>query len=116
MKLAIISALIVCATTVSVFAAEITIALPAGTEVDRSKTVYLCGDREISAEYINAGPISLAVLTMGDETIVASNVISASGARYAGGQYEWWTKGDEASLYDLMQGQAAPAVTCTTAQ
>lgn len=116
MKRMVISALVFCAAASAVSAAEITITLPEGLEADRSKAVYACGDREIPVEYINAGPVSLAVLTLGEETIVASNVISASGARYAGGQYIWWTKGDEASLYDLTQGEDAPPVACTAAQ
>ncbi|WP_276522740.1 MliC family protein [Cupriavidus necator] len=35
----------------------------------------------------------------------------ASGARYVGGRYEWWTKGEEGTLRDLMQAEnAAPAL------
>lgn len=34
--------------------------------------------------------------------IVASSVICGSGAKYQGGAYVWWSKGEEADLYDLM--------------
>ncbi len=60
--------------------------------------------------YVNAGDNSLAVLTLGDRTVVAVTVLSASGAKYAGQNYVWWTKGDNADLYDLTKGEDAPAV------
>ena len=41
-------------------------------------------------------------LGLKDGVIVAANVISGSGARYQGGVHVWWSKGDEADLYDLM--------------
>ena len=84
-------------------------------EVERATTIYQCdGDRRISVEYINAGATALAVLNLAEETVVAVNVLSASGARYAGGRYEWWTKGDEATLRDLTEGEDAAGLTCRT--
>jgi membrane-bound inhibitor of C-type lysozyme len=45
---------------------------------------------------------------------VFASVISASGARYASGQWVWWSKGSDASLYDTTLGEDAEAVlTCT---
>lgn len=93
-------------------AATITIDIPDANEADTVSRIYDCGDSQIEAVYHNAGPVSLAVLTIGGETVVASNVIAASGARYAGAQYVWWTKGDTADLYDLMQGEDAQPVNC----
>jgi membrane-bound inhibitor of C-type lysozyme len=98
-------------------AAEIAISLSipvtGDTEVSSTSSIYECGDEEISATYINAGDVSLAVLEIDGRTVVASNVIAASGAKYAGAQYIWWTKGDEANLYDLTEGgEDAPASTC----
>ena len=41
------------------------------------------------------------------------NVLSASGARYAGRQYTWWTKGNSADFYDLTKGEdARPEFSC----
>ncbi len=54
---------------------------------------YKCGAKDLSVTYYNAGDISLAKLELEDETVVASNVISGSGAKYAGSVYIWWTKG-----------------------
>jgi membrane-bound inhibitor of C-type lysozyme len=81
--------------------------------VVRETLNYQCdADQRISVEYINVGANSLAVVRIGEETVIASNVMAASGAKYAGGRYEWWTKGDEATLYDLTKGENAPGVNC----
>lgn len=94
---------------------NITVPLPEGETVETRSMTYRCDDRTVDVDYINAGPVSLAVLRLGDEFIVASRVISASGARYAGEQYIWWTRGaSEATLQDLMQGEDQPPIGCTT--
>ncbi|MBV2142534.1 MliC family protein [Falsochrobactrum sp. TDYN1] len=84
-------------------AGEITIALPDDVEVTVNSVLYQCGEQNIAATYHNAGDISLVELEMEDQTIVAANVISGSGARYAGGIYIWWTKGETADLYNLIE-------------
>ncbi|PWL19718.1 hypothetical protein DKP76_00695 [Falsochrobactrum shanghaiense] len=83
-------------------AGEITIALPDDVEVSVNSVLYKCGEQNISATYYNAGEISLVELEMEEHSVVAANVISGSGARYAGGIYIWWTKGETADLYNLM--------------
>jgi membrane-bound inhibitor of C-type lysozyme len=93
-------------------AATITIDVPDAGEAEAVRQAYDCAGSEVEAVYYNAGPVSLAVLTIKGETVVASNVIAASGARYADAQYIWWTRGDAADLYDLMQGEDAPPVSC----
>lgn len=74
----------------------------------------MCEDgRTLAVVYINAGPVSLAVLTMDDPFVMASNVIAASSARYAGGPHVWWSHGTEAFFENIQEdGDAAP-VTCT---
>ena len=84
-------------------AGEITIALPDDVDVSVNSVLYKCGEQNISATYYNAGEISLVELEMEDQSVVAANVISGSGARYAGGIYIWWTKGETADLYNLME-------------
>jgi len=93
---------------------DIVIRLPGPEQsVARETISYQCdADQRVVAEYINAGANSLAVLKIGEETLIAANVMAASGAKYAGGRYEWWTKGDEATLYDLTKGENAPGVNC----
>lgn len=94
-------------------AAPVTIDVPGADTVEVTSGAYQCGSMTITVDYINAGPVSLAVLHMPDDFVVASNVISGSGARYAGAQYIWWSQGDEADLYDLMQGgEDGPGIHC----
>jgi heat shock protein HslJ len=92
--------------------AELTIEIPDAGAVDRRTVRYACGDRTIEAEYIDAGSVSLATFTVDGTFIVASNVISGSGARYAGGRYIWWTKGGEATLFDTTKGDEDPGIAC----
>lgn len=97
-------------------ATTITIELPGAEELRTSDEVYECGDgASVAASYLNAGNVALVVLSIDEETIVAANVLAASGARYAGDRYIWWTRGDEASLYDLTKGEDAPPVECHSA-
>lgn len=100
-------------------AAEVAISLSipvtGGTSVNSSATTYDCEGREVAVSYINAGEVALAVLDIEGRTVIAANVIAASGARYAGGRYVWWTTGDKADLYDLMDGgEDQPAAHCVT--
>lgn len=94
-------------------AANVTLDLP-GEPVSRETVNYDCGGQKISATYINAGANSLAVLKIGDRVVVTANVLSGSGARYAGQELIWWTKGDEATLYDLTKGENDPGEMCKT--
>jgi len=92
--------------------ATITIPVPGVSEVQSQRVIYVCGKDNVTVDYINAGDVSLAVLTMKDAFVVAANVIAASGARYAGRQFIWWNKGKNADLYDLMKGKDAKPVAC----
>lgn len=104
------TAIILAAATSAAMASTVTLELPGSAPVERNSVSYKCGDQAVKAEYVNAGDNSLVVLTLGDQTVVAVTVLSGSGAKYAGQQYVWWTKGDNADLYDLMKGVDAPAV------
>ncbi|WP_343313747.1 MliC family protein [Brucella sp. BE17] len=81
---------------------EITIELPGDTAVTTNDVLYKCGDKDVAVTYYNAGDISLAKLELEDETVIASSVLSGSGAKYAGGIYIWWSKGATADFYNLM--------------
>lgn len=92
---------------------SITIALPGGPKVERMKVPYSCdGGLKVQAEYFNAAENSLATLSFKGKFVILANVIAGSGAKYAGAQYIWWTKGDNADLYDLMKGETASPVSC----
>ncbi len=79
---------------------------------------YQCEGIEdaFSVEYINAHPVFLAIVPIEDETLIFVNVISASGARYVSGQYEWWTRGNEATLADITADEDAEPIACHTAE
>jgi len=98
------------ASTSPVLAETLSIVLPG--KVETISAAYSCPSGRMDVTYHNAEGVSLAVFEVGGETVVASNVLSASGARYAGGQYVWWTKGAEGDLYDLTKGEDAPPVHC----
>ncbi|GAA2853727.1 membrane-bound inhibitor of C-type lysozyme [Aminobacter aminovorans] len=104
-----LTAIILAAATRAAMASTVTLELPGDAKVEHNAVDYKCGDQTVKAEYVNAGDNSLVVLTLGDQTVVAVTVLSASGARYAGQQFIWWTKGDNADLYDLTKGEDAPA-------
>ncbi|WP_274423054.1 MliC family protein [Chelativorans sp. YIM 93263] len=107
------------ASTVAARSIELAIELPEAGEIsaERIDATYDCGSQAMmSVEYVNAGPVSLAVFAHEGEPVIASNVLSASGARYAAGPFIWWTKGPQASLYDLRNGEDAPPVLECTEQ
>lgn len=93
-------------------AAQITIPVPDAETVENRTVKYICGDRKISADYILAGSVALALLHAGNETTVLANVTAASGAKYMGGPYTWWTKGEAATLYDLRNGETSTGIEC----
>lgn len=92
--------------------ASITIEVPGAKEISSQRVAYRCGDETVQAEYFNAGPVSLVSLSLRGEFVVASNVLSGSGARYAGNRFIWWSKGKTADLYDLTKGENAKPVAC----
>lgn len=104
------TAIILAAATGAAMASTVTLELPGDAKVERNAVDYKCGDQAVKAEYINSGDNSLVMLTLADKTVVAVTVLSGSGAKYAGQQYVWWTKGNNADLYDLTKGEDAPAV------
>jgi len=79
--------------------------------------IYECGsETPLAVTYLNAAPNFMAVLTPPDQTeaLVFASVLSGSGARYAAGQWVWWTDGLEASLFDQTLGEdAEPVLTCS---
>ncbi|HEY0918109.1 MliC family protein [Devosia sp.] len=113
LPLALALALLLAGPAVSAAApAQLTLALPGDAEI---RTVaYDCdGGAAMQVTYINAAPNFLAVIPVGDGTQIFAAVLSASGAKYAAGNFVWWTKGPDADWYDLTQGEdAAPAFSC----
>jgi membrane-bound inhibitor of C-type lysozyme len=107
-------------TAVPAMAAQTSVSITLGNEggdLERRVIVYDCevGD-PISVQYINAAPNFLAILPVPDQTepLVFAAVLSASGVRYAAGQFIWSTKGVDATLTDITEGEDAdPINTCS---
>jgi len=95
-------------------ATTLTIELPGSEAPETTRVDYACGARKVAVTYVNTSDNQFAVLDLGDKTIVAVSVMSGSGARYVGQQYEWWSKGNEAQFTDLMQETPKPVI-CTSA-
>lgn len=86
--------------------AEISIPLPGDADKSEIEVRYDCEDFDVDVSYITAGEISLATLAWPDHFIVAAQVMSADGARYAAGPYTWWVKGDEADFANVMDNDS----------
>lgn len=89
--------------------------LSLGGDAEQHSVQYDCGEfGPLSIAYINAAPNFLALVPYQDQTLIFTAVLAASGVRYASGNYEWWTKGAEASLHDLTADKDAPPLaTCS---
>lgn len=95
--------------------ATLTLSLESTGDIERTVVTYQCKDEtSLTVQYINAAPNFLAILPVDGENHVFVTTISASGARYVAGPYEWWNKGGDGTLRDLMQDEgAAPMAECT---
>lgn len=95
--------------------ASLTLTLESTGDIERTVSTYQCSNGEtLSVQYINAAPNFLAIVPVGGEHHVFATTLSGSGARYVSGPFEWWSKGEEATLRDLMQDEDAdPLATCT---
>lgn len=84
-------------------------------DAERRLVRYDCeGADSFDVEYINAAPNFLAFVPVDGQTYLMTSVIAASGARYAAANYVWWSKGPDAELYDVSQGEdAAPILSCS---
>jgi membrane-bound inhibitor of C-type lysozyme len=93
------------------------IELATASDFERRVMLYDCSAGEpFSVTYINAAPNFLALVPIDGEPdlIVFAAVVAASGVRYVSGQWAWWTKGVDASLYDTTLGEDAdPVLTCS---
>ena len=82
-------------------------------DFERTVHHYQCeGIEPFAVDYINAAPNFLAILPIGGQKLVFVGVLSGSGAKYVSGQYEWWTKGADATLTDL-QVTDQPPLNCS---
>lgn len=97
--------------------ASLTLTLESQGDIERKLVTYLCDDGQaIAVQYVNAAPNFLAVVPVAGQNQVFATTLSASGARYVSGPFEWWSHQGEATLRDLTQDEDAPPLaTCTQA-
>ncbi len=97
--------------------ADMTLTLSSASDIERTVAIYQCDNGEgFRVQYINAAPNFLALVPVEGEVHVFVTTVSASGARYVSGPYEWSTKGDDATLSDLQAEEGAPPLaTCLAA-
>ena len=98
---------------------------PAAPEDQVLTARYTCeGDTPLDAVFINtAAGNGFAVIALEGRAIPMAVAMSASGARYLsepdvdGVQYQLWTKGNEATLSTIADGDEAPLLAgCATAE
>ena len=93
--------------------AEPSLSIPLGADAEITAAQYSCETgAQFPVQYVNAEPIHLALMQIDGQDRIFVNVMSGSGARYVAGEYEWWTKGDTATLRNLMQDD--DGLTCTS--
>ncbi|WP_108500611.1 MliC family protein [Paracoccus indicus] len=79
--------------------ARLALTLPLTSDATVTAARYRCDDgRDLAVRYVEAGANSLAIIPLEGEEVVFVNVVAASGARYVSGMWEWWAKGEEATL------------------
>jgi membrane-bound inhibitor of C-type lysozyme len=90
-----------------------TLQLDLGTSGEVTSAIYACEDgSKLQVRYINTEDNQLAVLTLDDTDRIFVTTISASGARYVSGVYEWWIKGSSAHLSNRQRQDES--LTCQT--
>jgi len=79
--------------------ADIALTLPLGPDANVTAQDYSCDNGStLSVQYINAGANQLAMIPLEGQDLLFVNTVSASGARYVSGMWEWWSKGSDATL------------------
>ena len=104
------------ATSPAFAAVDLNVGINLSGDVQIVTAIYGCGEGapELTVKYINAAPNFFAIVPVDGQDVVFVNVVSASGAKYVSGVYEWWNKGADASLHNVSEGlDAAPVLTCT---
>jgi membrane-bound inhibitor of C-type lysozyme len=100
-------------------ATDLTIHLSGSQSIYRKRVQYQC-DAQAAAtglpatafqvEYINGGGNSLVIVPVHGSSLIFTNVTSASGARYAAGQYIGWDAAGSVNFYsDSLAGKSQSA-------
>jgi membrane-bound inhibitor of C-type lysozyme len=94
--------------TQAVFAMPLTI--PQIQTATTNTLRYQCrGGTALTVQYLNTkNKQSFALLTVDGRKMLFVNVLAASGAKYVGDHYTWWTKGPQGTLSDDTADPNAP--------
>lgn len=112
----IVLALALAGASPALAAVDLNVGINLSGDVQIVTTVYGCGEgtEPLTVKYINAAPNFFAIIPIEGQDVVFVNVISASGAKYVAAEYEWWSKGADATLHNVTEGlDAAPVLTCS---
>ncbi len=100
-------------------ATDLTIHLNGPQTLSRKTVQYRCDAQGAAiglpasafpVEYINGAGNSLVIVPVHGMSLIFANVMSASGARYAAGQYIWWEAAGSVTFYsDSIAGKAQSA-------
>jgi membrane-bound inhibitor of C-type lysozyme len=100
-------------------ATDLTIHLSGTQPISRKAVQYQCDGQAaatglpataFSVEYINGGGNGLVIVPVHGASLIFTNVTSASGARYAAGQYVWWDAAGSVNFYsDSLAGKSQSA-------
>ena len=104
------------AATPAFAAVDLNVGINLSGDVQIITAVYSCGENTepLTVKYINAQPNFFAIVPIEGDDVVMVNVLSASGAKYVAGIWEWWNKGSDGTLHNLTEGMdAAPVLTCS---
>lgn len=81
---------------------------------ETSFVTYQCGSDKVTAKFLNDEFNSIALVSLNNEpAALLSNSIAASGAKYQGGIYELWTKGNDAIFTNFLKAPNKP-ISCKT--
>ncbi|MFP1740726.1 MliC family protein [Lonsdalea quercina] len=81
--------------------------VPGNEKMEVSKQLYVCDDgSKLGVMYYNNEPNYAALVNIPDKgKILMVDVPAASGSRYVGNVYEWWTKGDNGTLKQVIENK-----------
>jgi len=116
MKRTLIAAAALAGISPALAAVDLNVGINLTGDVQIVTAVYGCGEdaEPLTVKYINAAPNFFAIMPIDGEDVVFVNVVSASGAKYVSGVWEWWNKGSDGTLHNVTEGlDAAPVLTCS---
>lgn len=103
-----VSSIAITVALASAASADVSFSLGFDTEDMAIRTIeYECDKGQpFVVHYFTSESDVLALVPVDEDHRVFVNVVSASGARYVSGRYEWWTKGENVTLTDTIKEES----------